>query len=58
MFKKIKGAMKKMQEKIETGVNTIKGLVNDPKHRVATGVAIVGIGFGLVASGMVQLRMG
>lgn len=58
MFKKLKGAFKAMKEKT---VNTIKGMVADPKNRIATGVAVtvsgLGIGIGLIASGIVQLRI-
>lgn len=58
MFKKLKGAIKAMKEKT---VNTIKGMVTDPKNRIATGIVVaisgLGIGIGLIASGMVQMRM-
>ena len=58
MLKKLKGAFKAMKEKT---VNTIKDMIADPKNRIATGVAVMvtelGLGIGLVASGMVRLRM-
>ena len=58
MLKKLKGAFKAMKEKT---VNTIKDMIADPKNRIATGVAVtvteLGLGIGLVASGIVQLRM-
>ena len=58
MLKKLKGAIKAMKEKT---VNTIKGMVADPKNRIATGIVVtisgLGVGIGLIASGMVQMRM-
>lgn len=58
MFKKLKGAIKAMKEKT---VNTIKSMVADPKNRIATGIVVtisgLGVGIGLIASGMVQMRM-
>lgn len=50
-----------MKDKTIATIGSIKSAVSDPKNRIATGVAVtcggLGIGVGLIASGIIQMRI-
>lgn len=52
---------KYMRDKTMATIGTIKSAVSDPKNRIATGVVItcsgLGIGLGLIASGVIRMRI-
>lgn len=50
-----------MKDKTMATIGTIKSAVSDPKNRIATGIVVtcggLGIGLGLIASGVIQMRI-
>lgn len=57
----IRKLAKYMKDKTIATIGTIKGAVSDPKNHIATGIVItcggLGIGLGLIASGVIQMRI-
>ena len=56
MFKKIKGAMKKMQEKTVEAVNTAKKIMADPQSRFVAGFILGSLSLGMMGSALMQMK--